>query len=290
MLLLACALALAAFALHAQGASAYVALPGGVTPVVTPPVNGGLVKLSNGEYALYGPGGEEAQAMKLYSAEDEQALARRATGLDVDSGVTGQDASAVEGATAGDVEAVDAMHSELVADGAEEAANGVVNDVTSGSRALGVLPDLGEIGGALAGGVEIAGGAVAVVGIATGIDEIFGLPTLFSSAPAEVPTPHGYIEEFSDAGEQWVEPVACNSPVAGGEAMVYRTNSDHCETLYELVRDNFIPIEPECAERFRKAICENLGNEIRKHGILIDPASEPPVSPATPTPRRYPTA
>lgn len=273
-MLLGLVLALFVFALGTPRASAYVALPPGVTPVSAPPAGGALVKLSNGEYALYGPGGEEAQVMKLYSAEAEETLVRRGTGLDLDSGVTGQDASAVEGSSSADVEAVDAMHSELVGDGAEDAANGVVNDVTDGSRALGVLPDLGEIGGALSGGVLIAGSVVAVVSIATGIDEVFGLPSLLSSAPANVPTSHGYVEEFSDAGEQWVESVPCDSAIAGGEGMVYRTNTDHCMTLYELVRDTFVPIEPECVERFGKTICESLGSVLRRHGTLIDPEAE----------------
>jgi hypothetical protein len=94
-------LALLLSLLLAATADAYVALPSGVTPVVTPPAGGGMVELSNGEYGLYGPGGEDAQVLRLYSSSDEAAIMRRATGLEIDSGVTGQDASTVAGSYVG---------------------------------------------------------------------------------------------------------------------------------------------------------------------------------------------
>jgi hypothetical protein len=266
---LLCAFVLVLTALCAPSADANVGLPPGVTPDVTPPAGGGLVELSNGEYALYGPGGEEAQAMKLYSSSDEATLVRRSTALQVDSGVTGQDASSVEGSTSGDVEAVDAMHSELVGDGSEDAADGVVNDVTDGSRTLGVLPDLGEIAGALAGGLEVAGGAVAVVGIASGIDEVFGLPTLFNASPFEQSTSHGYVRVYQQGGEKYEGSVPCNSVVPGHSPAVWRANGDHCEMLSEQVSETLVPIEPECVERFGKHTCENLGGGPVEYGTVI---------------------
>jgi hypothetical protein len=75
-------LALAAIGLGAPSAGAYVTLPGGVTPSETPPSSGGLVKLSNGEYGLYGTGAGAGAVLKVYDETDEKALLKRGTGLD----------------------------------------------------------------------------------------------------------------------------------------------------------------------------------------------------------------
>lgn len=264
------ALAILILAGYAPSADAYVALPSGVTPSETPPIDGGMVKLSNGEYGLFGPGGEQTQALELYSAADEAAIVRRGTALEIKSGATGQGASAVSGATEGDISATNEMHTALVAGGSGGALRGIVNVITKGARWLKALPGMDLVGGSLAGGVVAIGAAAwAGVEIGTSIDEMFGLPTLFETAPVDVAQPQPYIRRYTQGGERFVEEKACNTVIAGHWPDVWRANGDHCELIYEEVGETLIPIEPECRHEYGAYTCEHLGGEQILHGVLI---------------------
>jgi len=153
--------------------------------VGSPPEGGGMVELTSGKWALADSAGEP---IAEFTAAEHAAIMRRAYGVSVESGATGQGAASVSGMSEADVTASDAMHADLQGELAADSAQGVVDDVTTLSRAIGVLPSWDAVADALAGSnpVVLVGGAALVgVAIGSGIDELVGWPTLFSSSKAE---------------------------------------------------------------------------------------------------------
>jgi hypothetical protein len=179
-----------------SSAFALFPLPPGVTVVGSIPEGGGLAQLSNGEYGLF-PESTSTDVYQIYVKSDYEALLRRATALELESGATGQGAAEVSGMTAEDIAKSDAIHTELQ-DLGPNIDPEIANEIVGESRFLGALPSEAAVVDALAGATAVGGVALLGVAIGTGIDEIWGLPTLFDGGGTNKP-----YEELTRASFTW---------------------------------------------------------------------------------------